>query len=146
MAQLVEQTQQTRPISPLTITYLTPSCFTNHTPNLLRLPAALAARYAQGQAARARGVGTHERGVLSTPPPLLKQSPQEARCTEGVGQGEFQPNSTYLLHLPAALAARYAQGQAARARGADTHERGVLSTPPPLLKHSPQEARYKEGV
>ena len=70
---------------------LTSSCQPTYTTYLLCLPAALAARCTQGQAARTHVVDIYERGVLSTPPLLLKHSPQEARCTEGEHRHTFSP-------------------------------------------------------
>jgi len=70
------------PLAPSPLPSLTPSCSNTHTQPVC-LPAVLAARYEQGQAARARGADTRKCGVLLTPPPLLKHSPQEAQCTGG---------------------------------------------------------------
>ena len=67
---------------------LTPNCSNPHTQPTDYVPAALAARYELGQAARSNGGNPRERGVRATPLPLLKHSPQEARGKEGVWQGE----------------------------------------------------------
>ena len=77
--------------------------------------------------------------VTNAPPPAPTPSP--SLTTSCSNHPPTQP-----VCLPAALAARYELVRAARTHGADPLERGVISTPPPLLKHSPQEARYKEGV